>query len=176
MLGRWADGTNESSTKHLMFQVLFFFMISCRILCKNTFNLFVYFLKKNTEIKVKSFECPKSIKIILWTSDALSTIRLSNRPSEPAWIYLRLTDFKWYKNGILYFSQFRGHSQTTFTRFGFFWPPTPLRLHFLWHKSLQKVDFFDHLPPSSCKRSLWTPPYLFRRLWHLGFINQFSKK
>ena len=30
----------------------------------------------------------------------------------------------------------------------------PLRLHFLWYKSLQKVDFFDHLPTSSCKRSL----------------------
>ena len=39
-----------------------------------------------------------------------------------------------------------------------FWPPNPLRLHFLWYKSLQKVDFLDHLPPSSCKRSLWTPP------------------
>ena len=25
MLGRWANGTNESSTKRLMFQVLFFF-------------------------------------------------------------------------------------------------------------------------------------------------------
>ena len=24
--------------------------------------------------------------------------------------------------------------------------------------SLQKVDFFDHLPHSSCKRSLWTAP------------------
>ena len=54
--------------------------------------------------------------------------------------------------------QIRGRSQTTFTRFGFFWPPTPLCLHFLWYKSLQKVDFFDHLPPSSCKRSLWTAP------------------
>ena len=77
---------------------IFFFMISCRILCKSTFNLFVYFYKKNTKIKVKSFECPKSIKslkkIILGTSDAWSTIRLSNRPSDPAWIYLRLTDFK----------------------------------------------------------------------------------
>ena len=30
----------------------------------------------------------------------------------------------------------------------------PLRLHFLWYKSLQKVNFFDHLHPSSCKRSL----------------------
>ena len=32
----------------------------------------------------------------------------------------------------------------------------PLRLYFLWYKSLQKVDFFDYLPPSSCKHSLWT--------------------
>ena len=31
-------------------------------------------------------------------------------------------------------------------------------LQFLWYKSLQKVNFFDHLPPSSCKGSLWTPP------------------
>ena len=53
----------------------------------------------------------------------------------------------------------RGRSQTTFTNFGFFWPPTPLRLHFLWYESLQKVNFFDHLPPSSCKRSLWTTPF-----------------
>ena len=49
-------------------------------------------------------------------------------------------------------------SQTTFTRFCFFGPPTPLGLHFLWYKSLQKVNFFDHPPPSSCKRSLWTTP------------------
>ena len=54
--------------------------------------------------------------------------------------------------------EIRGRSQTTFTKFGFFWPPTPLRLHFLWYESLQKVDFFDHLPPSSCKRSLWMAP------------------
>ena len=38
--------------------------------------------------------CKKSWKkIILGTSDVWSTIRLSNRPSNPAWIYLRLTDF-----------------------------------------------------------------------------------
>ena len=45
-LGCLDHGTNESSTKRLMFQVLFFFMISCKILCKNPFNLFSYFLKK----------------------------------------------------------------------------------------------------------------------------------
>ena len=42
-LGCLDDGTNELSTKRLMFQVLFFFMISCKILCKNPFNLFSYF-------------------------------------------------------------------------------------------------------------------------------------
>ena len=34
-LVRWADGTNDPSTKGLMFQVLFiFFIISCKILAK----------------------------------------------------------------------------------------------------------------------------------------------
>ena len=33
-------------------------------------------------------------KIILGTSDAWSTIHLSHRPSDWAWIYLRLTNFK----------------------------------------------------------------------------------
>ena len=41
-LARLDDGTNEMPTKHLMFQVLSFFMISCKILCKNPFNLFSY--------------------------------------------------------------------------------------------------------------------------------------
>ena len=41
-LGRLDDGTNESLTKCLMFQVLFSFMISCKILCKNQ-NLLSYF-------------------------------------------------------------------------------------------------------------------------------------
>ena len=45
-LGRLDDGTNESSTKRLMFQILLFFMISCKILCKNPFNLFSYLLIK----------------------------------------------------------------------------------------------------------------------------------
>ena len=37
----------------------FFFIISCKILCKNRFNLFFY---NFTKMKVKSFECPKSIR------------------------------------------------------------------------------------------------------------------
>ena len=36
----------------------------------------------------------------------------------------------------------RGRSKTMFTKFGFFRPPTPLRLYFPWFQSLQKIDFF----------------------------------
>ena len=36
----WINGTNHSSTKGLMFQILFYFMKSCKILLKNTFNFF----------------------------------------------------------------------------------------------------------------------------------------
>ena len=64
------------------------------------------------------------------------------------------------------------HKLRLSTRFGFFWPPTPLRLHFVWYKSLQKVNLFDHLPPSSCKSSLWTTPYLN----HTVFIRLNLKK
>ena len=87
-LGRLDDGTNESSTKRLMFQALFFFMILLQNSLQKSFQFISLFFQKNTKIKIKSFECPKSIKslkkIILGTSDAWSTIRLSNRPSEPA--------------------------------------------------------------------------------------------
>ena len=41
-LGCLDDGTNESATKRLMIQVLFFFMLSYKILFKNPFNLFSY--------------------------------------------------------------------------------------------------------------------------------------
>ena len=40
---RLVAGTNGSLTKGLMFQVFFFFIISCKNLCKNQFNLFSYF-------------------------------------------------------------------------------------------------------------------------------------
>ena len=41
----------------------------------------------------------------------------------------------------------RARSKGAFTNYvykiwGVFLPPTSLRLHFLWYKSLQKVDFF----------------------------------
>ena len=80
-LCRWVDGKIISLTKCLMFQVLFLFVISCKVLCKNPFNYFFY---NFTKIKIKSFECPKSIrnyekKIMLGTSDVWSLSSLSQR-------------------------------------------------------------------------------------------------
>ena len=65
----------------------------------------------------------------------------------------------WNENRNTVLDTFRGGSQTTLTRFWlFFWPPTPLRWHFLPYKRWQKVKIFDYLPTSFCQRSLWTPP------------------
>ena len=61
------------------------------------FTFIFVFFKKNKQIDWKYFckeFCKKSWKkIILGTSDAWSTIHLSHRPSDRAWIYLRLTNF-----------------------------------------------------------------------------------
>ena len=60
-LVRWFSGTNDSSIKHLMFQALYFFMISYKSLCQNYKN------------------------IMHGTSDALSMSHLSHQTSEPAY-------------------------------------------------------------------------------------------
>ena len=91
MLGRWIDGTIVSSTKCLMFQVLFFFIISYRLRALKT----LYFYKKmNWKDFCKEF-CKKLWKkIVLWKSDARSMRRSSHGPSDPAYcIQGRLSDF-----------------------------------------------------------------------------------
>ena len=66
MLARWLAATNDLSTK-------------------NRFNFFCNSMK----IKIKSFECLKSIrnytKMMLGTSDNWSMSRLSQRATEPAY-------------------------------------------------------------------------------------------
>ena len=88
-LGCLDDGTNESSTKSLMFQVLFFYTFYRLRALKTLYFYFCNFIKKNKKINWKDFckeFCKKSWKkIILGTSDAWSTIRLSHRPSDPAY-------------------------------------------------------------------------------------------
>ena len=55
----------------------------------------------------------------------------------------------------------RGRSQTTFTRFGFFLTTYPCVDIFYGINLDKKWIFLDHLPTSSCKRSLWTAPNPF---------------
>ena len=59
MLGRWDKWIVDQASD---VPSIFFFKILCNILCKNPFNLFSYFSYKITKIKIKSFECLKSIK------------------------------------------------------------------------------------------------------------------
>ena len=57
------------------------------------------------------------------------------------------------------FISFWGRSQTTLTVFWLFFATYPFYWHFLWYERWQKWTFLEQLPTSSCKRSLWTPPY-----------------
>ena len=94
-LVRWADGENDSSTKHLMFQALFFFITSCKILCKKPFQLFFLFFKKITEIK--SFECSKSIRSYekknTWSLRRLVEELFVLSSQRTSVLYCRLSDF-----------------------------------------------------------------------------------
>ena len=61
-MGCWVTGTNDSSTKHLMFQVSFFFHNFLQNSLQILFQFILLFFYKFTNIKIKSFECPKSIR------------------------------------------------------------------------------------------------------------------
>ena len=101
----WIVGTNDSSTKRLMFQVLFFFIISCKILGKNCFNFFYNF----TKIKIKSFECAKSIrnyeKNNAWNIRRLVDESFVPSTQRPSVLYWWLTDFWpiWQDESLLLF-------------------------------------------------------------------------
>ena len=59
----WFAGTPGQRTQQpsvCCSKYYFFFTISCKILCKNCFNLFFLFIHKFTKTKIKSFESPKS--------------------------------------------------------------------------------------------------------------------
>ena len=75
--------------------IIMFFMISCKIRCRNGFNLFFCFFHEFTKIEIKSYVCSKSVrnlkKKMLGTSDAWSIVHLSQQTSVS---YSRLTDLK----------------------------------------------------------------------------------
>ena len=87
---RWADGTNDSATKRLMFQV-FFLIISDRLRALKT--LYFHFCKK----KWKGF-CIEFRKILWKKNNAWNFRRFVNESFVPlaertSVLYCRLTDF-----------------------------------------------------------------------------------
>ena len=60
MLGHWTKRLIDQASD--VPSIIFFFIISCKILCKNCFNLFSYVFYNFTKMNIKSFECPKAIR------------------------------------------------------------------------------------------------------------------
>ena len=75
----------------------FFFIKSCKNLCKNPY-IFLYFLYKITKMKIKSFECPKSIrnyaKKNTWNVRPLVNESFIPIPQRTSVLYWRLSNFK----------------------------------------------------------------------------------
>ena len=76
----------------------------------------------------------------------------------------KILAFTWWKFWLvkvhLLSFRIRGHSTTTWTEFCHFLTPPPAWTFFYPERG-QKQSFFDSLPPSSCPRSYWMPPYSF---------------
>ena len=94
----WFTGTNDSSTKRLMFQVLFFFHDFLQNSLQKWFQFIFLFFYKFTKIKTKSFECPKSIRNYK-KNNASNIRRLVDESFVPAnqqtsVLYCRLSDFR----------------------------------------------------------------------------------
>ena len=92
-----ADGTNESLTKRLMFQV-FFFLDFLQNSLQKSFIFIFFFFYEITKIKIKSFECPKSLKSIkknnTWNIRLLVDDSFVPSSKQPSIIYCRLTYLK----------------------------------------------------------------------------------
>ena len=88
---RWVTGSLGQITQRprVWCKYYFFFIISCKILCKKPFNSFYYFYYKITKITLKSFECSKLIKSlkrgILGTSDAWNPSIYNILSSDAGW-------------------------------------------------------------------------------------------
>ena len=61
-MARWLGRTNDSSTKHLMFQVLFFFLNFLQNSLKKSFQFIFLFSYNFIKMKIMGFECLKSIR------------------------------------------------------------------------------------------------------------------
>ena len=59
---RWVGCTKDSLTKRLMFQVLFFFTISCKNSLQTSFQFIFLSFNNFTKMKIKSFKYSKSMR------------------------------------------------------------------------------------------------------------------
>ena len=96
-LVRWADGTNISWTKRLMFQVLFFFHKILQNSLQTPFQFIFLSFYKIAYMKIKSFGCPIVYKK-LWKKNAWNVRRLVHELFVPSAqrtsvLYCRLSDF-----------------------------------------------------------------------------------
>ena len=113
MLVRWFAGTNDLSTKRLMFQVLSFFHNFLQNSLQKLFQFIFLWIYEFTKIRIKSFECPKSIrnykKNNAWNIRRLVDKSLVLANQRTSVLYCRLLDFK---NGPLCVAQWlKVHTQ-----------------------------------------------------------------
>ena len=91
----WFAGTNDSSTKHLMFQVIFLFHNFLQKFLQKPFQFIYDVFYKFTK---KSFECPKSIEnykeINAWNIRRLDDESFVLKHQRTRVLYCRLTGFK----------------------------------------------------------------------------------
>ena len=94
-LVHWTDGTNNSSTKHLMFKILSF---SYRFLQNSLQKPFQSFFYRITKMKIKNFECPKYIrsyeKIYTWSIICLVDELFVPSAQRTTVLYCRLSDLR----------------------------------------------------------------------------------
>ena len=107
MLGCWVTGMNDSWPSVWCSKYYFFFIISCKILCKNPFKLFIFIFYKITKLKIRSFECPKSIrnyeKKKTWNVNHLVDDSFVPSAQQTSILYSRLTEFiSMYNNVNMY--------------------------------------------------------------------------
>ena len=77
-----------------------FFIISFKILCKNC-SIYLLIFYKFTKIRIKSFECPMSIKyyekIDAWNIRRLVDKLFVTSTQRTSVLYCRLSDFSWWR-------------------------------------------------------------------------------
>ena len=94
LLGRWGKWIVDQASD--VPSIIFFSWFLAKCYAKNPFNSFSYFFYKITKIKIKSFDCPTSIKSIkknsTWNIKLLDDNSFAPSSKQASLIYCRLTD------------------------------------------------------------------------------------